>query len=126
MDVKELSKVMGAAYALVYPSMFEGFGIPILEAMRCGVPAVVSNTSSMPEVAGDAAITIDPNDVEDLASGMEKIYKNEALHADLSKKALLQSQKFDWAASAKLLYGSLVKCLPLSPSQEGEKPAVQG
>src|SRR4051812_32130780 len=87
MNVDELSKVIGGAYALVYASLFEGFGIPILEALQCNVPAIVSNTSSMPEVAGDAALLVDPSDPEDIAAKMHLLYKDEALRARLIANA---------------------------------------
>lgn len=110
LGVERLSKVIGAAYALVYPSLFEGFGIPILEALKCGVPAVVSNTSSMPEVAGDAALLADPNDVEEIAAQMGRIYKDEALRNQLKAAALIQAGKFDWDHSANQLWESMMRC----------------
>jgi glycosyltransferase involved in cell wall biosynthesis len=109
--VEKLSKVIGAAYALVYPSLFEGFGIPILEALKCRVPAVVSNTSSMPEVAGDAALLVDPNDVDDIAAKMGLIYKDEALRSRLATAAAAQAAKFDWDKSAEQLWESMMRCV---------------
>ncbi len=111
MNVDELSKVIGAAYVLVYPSLFEGFGIPILEALQCNVPAIVSNTSSMPEVAGDAALLVDPNDVQDIANKMELIYKDENLRAKLIAAAGVQVKKFNWDKAADQLWDSMMKCL---------------
>jgi len=110
MNVEELSQVIGGAYALVYASLFEGFGIPILEALQCNVPAIVSNTSSMPEVAGDAALLVDPNDVEDIAAKMGQIYKDEALRAKLIAAAPAQVAKFNWDISAEKLWESMMKC----------------
>ena len=111
LNVKELSKVIGGAYALIYPSLFEGFGIPILESLKCAVPAVVSNTSSMPEVAGDAALLVDPNDVADIAEKMGMIYKDEILRNKLVAAAPVQASKFDWDASAVKLWESMMKCI---------------
>jgi glycosyltransferase involved in cell wall biosynthesis len=111
MNVDELSKVMGGAYALVYASLFEGFGIPILEALQCGVPAIVSNTSSMPEVAGDAALLVDPTDVNDIADKMHLIYKDEHLRKKLIANAHEQVKKFDWGVSADNLWNSMMKCV---------------
>jgi glycosyltransferase involved in cell wall biosynthesis len=111
MEVNELSKVMGAAYALVYASLFEGFGIPILEALECGVPAIISNTSSMPEVAGNAGLLVDPTDVQDIASKMELLYKDEVLRAKLITAAKDQIKKFDWNKSAERLWESMMKCV---------------
>jgi glycosyltransferase involved in cell wall biosynthesis len=109
MDVGELSKVIGGAYALVYPSLFEGFGIPILEALRCNVPAIVSNTSSMPEVAGDAALLVDPTDEKDIADKMQMIYKDEVLRAKLIAAAKEQVKKFSWDMSADKLWSSIMQ-----------------
>ena len=111
MGVEELSKVIGGAYALVFASLFEGFGIPILEALQCNVPAIVSNTSSMPEVAGDAALLVDPTDHHDIANKMQLIYKDEALRAKLVAAAPEQVKKFNWDISAEKLWESMMKCL---------------
>jgi glycosyltransferase involved in cell wall biosynthesis len=111
MHVDELSKVIGAAYALVYASLFEGFGIPILEALQCNVPAIVSNTSSMPEVAGHAALLVDPLDAADIANKMELLYKDEALRAKLIAAAPEQVKKFNWDASAQRLWDCMMKCV---------------
>ncbi len=111
MNVDELSKVMGGAYALVYASLFEGFGIPILEALQCGVPAIVSNTSSMPEVAGEAGLLVDPADVDDIANKMHLLYKDEALRNKLIANSQQQVKKFDWGRSAVNLWESMMKCI---------------
>lgn len=111
MNVDELSKVIGGAYALVYASLFEGFGIPILEAMQCNVPAIVSNTSSMPEVAGDAALLVDPTSPEDIANKMHILYKDEALRAKLIVNAKEQVKKFNWQSSADKLWDCMMRCV---------------
>ena len=111
MNVDELSKVMGGAYALTFASLFEGFGIPILEALQCHVPAIVSNTSSMPEVAGDAALLVDPNDYMDIADKMQLLYKDEVLRAKLIAAAKEQVKKFDWDKSARELWDNMMKCI---------------
>jgi glycosyltransferase involved in cell wall biosynthesis len=112
LGIEELPRVIASAYALVYASLFEGFGIPILEALQCNVPGVVSNTSSMPEVAGEAAILCDPNDPGDIAEKMHIIYKDEALRARLIAKAHIQVEKFNWDASAVRLWDCMMKCVP--------------
>lgn len=111
MNVDELSKVIGGAYALVYASLFEGFGIPILEAMQCNVPAIVSNTSSMPEVAGDAALLVDPTSPDDIANKMHILYKDEALRAKLIVNAKEQVKKFNWQSSADKLWDCMMRCV---------------
>lgn len=112
MNIDKLSLLMGAAYALVYASLFEGFGIPILEAMQCGVPVIVSNTSSMPEVAGDAGLLVDPTEPGDIAEKMHLLYKDEVLRAKLIKNAAKQVLFFDWDKSAVQLWESMMKCVP--------------
>ncbi len=110
MNVDQLSRIVGASYAMVYASLFEGFGIPILEALQCNVPAIVSNTSSMPEVAGDAALLVNPQDVDDIAAKMEMLYKDEQLRAKLIAAAPEQIKKFNWDNSAEKLWESLMRC----------------
>ena len=112
LNVDQLAKVMGSAYALVYASLFEGFGIPILEALQCDVPAIISNTSSMPEVGGDAALSVDPKDHEDIAQKMEKLYKDETLRARLIAAAPAQVEKFNWDKTAAILWENILKCIP--------------
>ncbi|HTN46765.1 MAG TPA: glycosyltransferase family 1 protein [Flavipsychrobacter sp.] len=111
MNVDKLAKVIGGAYALVYASLFEGFGIPILEAQQCHVPAIVSNTSSMPEVGGEAALLVDPKDVQDIANNMEKLYKDETLRARLIEASQEQVKKFNWEKTADVLWNSLMLCV---------------
>lgn len=112
LNVGELAKVIGGAYALVYPSLFEGFGIPILEALQCNVPAITSNTSSMPEVGGEAALLVNPKDHQDIADKMEKLYKDEDLRSRLIAAAPQQVAKFTWDRTAETLWQSMMKCLP--------------
>lgn len=111
LNVGELSKVIGGAYALVYASLFEGFGIPILEALQCNVPGVVSNTSSMPEVAGDAALLVDPKNPEDIAAKMEIIYKDEQKRSQLIAAAPAQVEKFQWDKTANVLWENMMLCV---------------
>lgn len=111
MQVQELCKVIGAAYALTFLSTFEGFGIPLLEAMKCNVPVVVSNSSSLPEVAGQAGLYADPNDINDIADKLCTIYKDEHLRSKLIEQCSIQSQKFSWAESAKSFYATMMNAL---------------
>jgi len=112
LEVAELAKLTASAYAMVYPSLFEGFGIPILEAMTCDVPVIVSNTSSMPEVAGDAGLLVDPTSPEDIAAKMMMVYKDEVLRNKMIAAARIQKQKFSWDISAEKLWQTLMSCLP--------------
>ena len=78
-----LNNLLGWAEVLVYPSFYEGFGLPILEAFHCGVPVITANNSSMPEVAGDAALLVEANEVESITDSMIKIVENEQLRKEL-------------------------------------------
>lgn len=86
--------------ALVYPSLHEGFGLPVVEAMSCGAPVVSSDSTSLPEVGGDAVIYIDPNDTESIAKSMERILTENGLADHLSKAGLEQAKKFSWKKMA--------------------------
>src|SRR5690606_25213718 len=111
MHVDALAEVTAAAYALVYPSLFEGFGIPILEAMSCHVPVIVSNASSMPEVAGEAGLLVDPESPDDIAEKMMMVYKDEQLRQKLIEAAKVQKDKFSWDRSAEALWESMIKAV---------------
>jgi len=104
---EEVPLLMGSAYALTYISLFEGFGIPLLEAMNCNIPVITSNISSMPEVINNAGLTVIPTSIEDITSAMIKIYKNEDLRKSLSFNAQLQRQKFSWDLTSQRLEKSL-------------------
>lgn len=108
----ELSQALGAAYALTFVPVFEGFGIPIIEAFEAGVPVLVSNLTSLPEVAGDAAIYADPFNVASITAGMNELYENEnGICASLVEKGFMQKLKFSWDKTAALLWNSIVKAM---------------
>lgn len=100
----ELASLYSNAEIFVYPSFYEGFGFPILEAMACGAPVICSNTSSMPEVGGDAALYINPNKMDhgshDICIYLEQLLGNTRMLEELGKKSLQQSQKFSWNTCA--------------------------
>ena len=98
------------AVAFLFPSLFEGFGLPILEAMARGCPVITSNVFSMPEVAGDAAILIDPHNTEQLTYEMDRIVSSESLREELKLKGLEQCKKFSWDKTAQMVeevYGGM-------------------
>lgn len=95
-----LPAVYAGAQALAFPSEFEGFGLPVLEAMACGAPVVCSSTSSLPEVAGEAAVLVDPLDQEALTDGLRRILANPALADDLRARGLAQAAHFSWERAA--------------------------
>jgi glycosyltransferase involved in cell wall biosynthesis len=101
---KDLGELMASAFCMVYVSLFEGFGIPIIEAMSCGVPVVTSNVTSMPEASGDAALLVNPISFEEIANAMSEFYSNDALRATLIQKGFEQSKKFGWDKTAQKLW----------------------
>ena len=101
---EDLQRTLGAAYALSFVPIFEGFGLPIVEAMQSGVPVICSNVTSMPEVAGDAAWMVDPFNIEDIAGGMEKLSTDNELRKQLIAKGHIQKKKFSWEQTARLLW----------------------
>lgn len=88
------------AVAFLYPSLYEGFGLPILEAMQCGTPVITSDATSMPEVSGDAAILVNPNDVKEIKDAMHEIVRDDQLRASLIKKGLERAKQFSWKRAA--------------------------
>ncbi len=97
---EDLPALYNAAELFVYPSLYEGFGLPPLEAMACGTPVITSNTSSLPEVVGDAGIMVDPHDVDELADTMYDVLTNDGLKEDLIKKGLERAKMFSWEKCA--------------------------
>ncbi|MHC4618683.1 MAG: glycosyltransferase family 4 protein [Planctomycetota bacterium] len=99
----DMAALYNLADAYVYPSLYEGFGLPILEAMQCGCPVVASNATSIPEVAGDAAILVDPLDTGALAEAIQKVLIDPELRAELVSRGFEQARKFSWDKAAKII-----------------------
>jgi glycosyltransferase involved in cell wall biosynthesis len=98
---EDLPALYNAADLFVYPSLYEGFGLPPLESMACGTPVITSNTSSLPEVVGDAGIMIDPHNVNGLADAMHEVLTNDGLREDMIKKGLERAKMFSWEKCAR-------------------------
>lgn len=98
---EDLPGLYSQAEIFVYPSLYEGFGLPVLEAMACGAPVITSNTSSLPEAGGPAALYFDPQDPKALAACIHSLAKNPALRAEKRKASLLQASNFDWRKTAR-------------------------
>ncbi len=108
-DDVSVHKIMGAASALCYISLFEGFGIPILEAYSSGIPVITSNVSSMPEVAGDGAILVDPHNITEIAQAMHSVVTDDLLRQELVINGQNQLPQFSWKESADIIFDRLVK-----------------
>ncbi|NLV75023.1 MAG: glycosyltransferase family 4 protein [Chloroflexi bacterium] len=99
----DLPALYRGAALFAFPSLYEGFGIPLLEAMGCGTPVVASNNSSLPEVAGDAAILVEPRDAEALAAAMWRVLSDDTLRSSLCERGFARTQVFSWQAAAEML-----------------------
>ncbi|NLL27481.1 MAG: glycosyltransferase family 4 protein [Bacteroidales bacterium] len=110
-EIEELHKITASAFALLYVSLFEGFGIPILEAFNAETPVITSNVSSMPEVAGDAAMLVNPNSVDEIAMAMDILYKNEDIRNMLIERGRVRKEMFSWENTAKSLWKTIDKVL---------------
>ena len=95
-DDTDLPALYSGALAFVYPSRYEGFGLPVLEAMACGVPVITSSSSSLPEVVGDAGILVDPDDIDGLAEAMRRLSQDEDFRHRLGKRSLRRAAQFSW------------------------------
>jgi glycosyltransferase involved in cell wall biosynthesis len=97
---EELRLMYNSAEVFLYPSLYEGFGLPLLEAMACGCPVLTSNISALPEVAGDAAITVNPHCVEEISDGIITLVNDKEKREALSKKGLTRAKMFSWEKCA--------------------------
>jgi len=107
---QELDSLMRRALFLVYPSLYEGFGIPVLEAMRLGIPVITSNTTALPEVAGDAALLVNPESVEDIWRAMGRLLQDKPLREALVEKGRQRALPYTWERTSEQyleLYRSL-------------------
>jgi glycosyltransferase involved in cell wall biosynthesis len=100
LDGRDYELTMAGAFALLFPSLWEGFGIPIVEAMRLGVPVITSSLAAMPEVAGGAALLVNPTSVDEIHDAMRRLVEDSALRADLVSRGRERSRHFDWAKTA--------------------------
>lgn len=105
----KLPKLTAAAFAATYVSFFEGFGIPLLEAMRCGVPVITSNITSMPEVAGNAGVLVNPYQPEDIARGMQQLWQHPHLYEEKAAAGIEQEKLFTWNRASEVVYAALLR-----------------
>ena len=110
---EQLSMLYSSCFAFVYPSFYEGFGLPVLEAMSCGAAVICSNSTSLPEVAGDAALLIDPKSSRSLQQAMQELLHSRESVCRLRKAGVAQASKFSWRKAARetlQVYGKAMKC----------------
>ena len=107
-DETKLARITAAAYCVLYPSFFEGLSVPIIEAMQCAVPIITSKNSSMPEIGGDVALYINPDEADELAEKMQLIYKDENLRSGLIEKGLKQAATFNWNTATAKVWDAIV------------------
>jgi len=112
LEETELVKLMSACYAFIYPSVFEGFGVPVIEAMKCQTPVLTSANSSMQEIAEDAALYFNPADYQDIADKLMLIYKDENKRAQLVEKGKHVADRYSWDRTANLLWHSILDAVP--------------
>ena len=110
-DNVELNDLLGAAMGLTFVPYFEGFGIPIIEAFQCNVPVISANTTALPEVAGNAALYVNPFQVEDISNAMQKISSDEGLRKKLISEGSVRKSLFNWENTAHLLWNGIKYCL---------------
>jgi glycosyltransferase involved in cell wall biosynthesis len=110
-DDDKLPEFYRGAVAFIFPSLYEGFGLPPLEAMACGTPVLTSNVTSIPEVVGDAALMVDPYDVEAIASGIKRLVEDSQLRKELSQKGIARAKLFSWDKTAELTWKVLKEAI---------------
>lgn len=108
---ENLWKIVASASVLTYVSNFEGFGVPIIEGFKCGIPVLTSTVTSMPEIAGDAALLVNPASTDSISAGMKQLAIDERLRTDLIEKGFKRAQFFTWDLTAELLWNSIEKTL---------------
>lgn len=111
LDIDKLIELYNSVDCLLFPSLYEGFGSPPLEAMACGTPVITSNVASIPEVVGDAAIMLSPRDIDGLAKAVKKILENEILRNDYVKRGYLNASRFTWERCASEVFSLYKKIL---------------
>ena len=104
-----MNKLLSAAIGLVYVSLFEGFGVPIIEAFACGTPVITSDVTAMPEVADTAALLVNPNKVDEISNAMQQLFNNKELQESLIEKGKIRSSYFSWDKSEAIIWQEMMK-----------------
>ncbi|WP_438434460.1 glycosyltransferase family 4 protein [Gorillibacterium sp. sgz500922] len=122
---EDLPLLYSAAEVFVYPSIFEGFGLPVLESMACGTPVVTSNTSCLPEIAGGAAVLVNPLDEDEIAAGIVKLLRDPKARQDYMARGLARSQDFSWEATGRATSEVYASVLEERRARRASKPKAQ-
>jgi glycosyltransferase involved in cell wall biosynthesis len=101
----DLPHFYGGASCFVYPSLFEGFGLPLAEAMACGTPVIGANRTALPELVGDAGLLVDPESVDAIAAAVTRVLTDRDLAGDLGRRGLERSRRYSWAETARRTLG---------------------
>lgn len=117
LQLNDLTRIVASADAFVFPSLFEGFGIPVLEARACGVPVITSDRTSLPEVAGDKAMYFNPDDVIDIKNAMEEFLFNRTKYLPTAIDIQNVKQEFNWDRSANIIFNAALQCLKKNPKE---------
>ncbi len=120
-----LATIVASAFCVTYPSEFEGFGLPIVEAMNCDVPVITGNITSMPEVAGDAGLFVNPQSREEIADAMQRLYSNPHLYEHLRKAGQKQRQKFCWQRASEQVYALIEDVAPQKKGLTKKAAAIE-
>ena len=127
-DESDLPALYSAAEVFVFPSLYEGFGLPPLEAMACGTPVITSNTSALPEIVADAALTVDPHDVEGLEAVVEQLLTDKPLRSDLRWRGIQRASQFTWMRAARetlALYERVLRSAPAAPDDDLDRLRIE-
>jgi glycosyltransferase involved in cell wall biosynthesis len=108
---EELPSLYRGAEALIFPSLYEGFGLPVIEAMACGTPVLTSNATALPEVAGDAALLVDPTSIEQISTAISRIVHDKSLRNVLRSRGLARANQFSWERTRKRVHESIFEIL---------------
>jgi glycosyltransferase involved in cell wall biosynthesis len=119
---EDKAALLGGASALVFPSLYEGFGLPVLEAQACGCPVITSATSSLPEVAGDAALLVDPQDTAAIAAAIQRVAADPGLRTTLIERGLVNVHRFSWETCARATLDAIEECTEGTPAANKKRP----
>jgi glycosyltransferase involved in cell wall biosynthesis len=108
---EETQKVLGSSKGLIFISIFEGFGIPLLEAFNAEIPVICSNTTSLKEISGEAAVKVDPLNLEEISSAIKELDENEQLRMELIKKGQIEKLKYNWIKTGRLFKSVIEKSI---------------